>query len=165
MLCQYRMILRIELDNDFLLMTRLFRTLPLLLLITSCTAETGLTPFASDGCSLFPDNSLINADDWCSCCFEHDLAYWRGGTSQERASADKTLEECVFEKTRNRPLAKLMFEGVRFGGSPYFYNWYRWGYGWNFDRKYQALTPEENKTAENLIKKYFIEKPLNVCRN
>lgn len=117
--------------------------------------EGTLSDFSSDGCSLFPDRSLITADDWCECCFEHDIAYWKGGTEEERLAADVALRECIIEKTGNQELADLMYEGVRFGGSPYFYNWYRWGYGWSYERKYQALTPEEEALAEEKLKSYF----------
>ena len=47
-----------------------------------------------------------------------------------------------------------MYEGVRFGGSPYFYNWYRWGYGWGFERTYQALTTEETALADLMMQEY-----------
>lgn len=123
-----------------------------------------LADFSSDGCSLFPDRSLINADDWCDCCFEHDIAYWKGGTEEERLAADIALRECILEKTGNAELAELMYEGVRFGGSPYFYNWYRWGYGWSYERKYQALTPEEEAMAEEKLKQYFAGNPQHPCR-
>ncbi len=123
-----------------------------------------LSEFSSDGCSLFPDRSLINADDWCHCCFEHDIAYWKGGTQEERLAADIALRECILEKTGNQDLADLMYEGVRFGGSPYFYNWYRWGYGWSYDRKYQALTIEEVALADEKLKQYFAGNPQHPCR-
>lgn len=126
-----------------------------LALLAACPADTELRPFASDGCSLFPDASVVTRDDWCSCCFEHDTEYWRGGTYEEREAADAKLRECVHEKTGNQRLAVLMYEGVRAGGSPYFYNWYRWGYGWGYDRKYQALTPAENARADALLDEYF----------
>ncbi len=145
-------------------MKRPFLTLSTVLwCLVGCDAEPELSPFSSDGCSLFPDSSLINADDWCSCCFEHDMAYWRGGTADEREAADAELRRCVAEKTQSEPLANLMYEGVRFGGSPYFYNWYRWGYGWRFDRKYQALTPVETDLAERLLSEYFAADPVAVC--
>jgi hypothetical protein len=123
-----------------------------------------LSDFTSDGCSLFPDRSLINSDDWCDCCFEHDIAYWKGGTEEERLAADVALRECILEKTGNKELADLMYEGVRLGGSPYFYNWYRWGYGWSYERKYQALTPEEEAMAEEKLKQYFAGNPQHPCR-
>ena len=63
----------------------------------------------------------------------------------------------------NVALAMLMYEGVRFGGSPYFYNWYRWGYGWSQDRKYQALTSEERQHADELVEEYFATVKKPVC--
>ncbi|MDA0791701.1 MAG: FAD-binding oxidoreductase [Proteobacteria bacterium] len=110
-----------------------------------------LKPFATDGCSLFPDGSPIGQKDWCGCCVAHDVAYWQGGTRQERRLADEALKDCIKQKTDNEPLSVLMYNGVRFGGSPYFPNWYRWGYGWPYDRKYQPLTPGEKKLAADLL--------------
>ena len=133
--------------------------------LSACSSDQELSPFSSDACSLFPDNSLINADDWCSCCFEHDIAYWKGGSERERDIADKTLQQCVFEKTSNEALADIMYEGVRFGGSPYFYNWYRWGYGWSYHRKYQRLNERESKQAEILLAKYYSEVKEPACKN
>ena len=114
-----------------------------------------LNDFTSDGCSLFPDRSLINSDDWCDCCLEHDIAYWQGGTEEQRLEADQELRDCVLEKTGNRALAETMYQGVRFGGSPYFYNWYRWGYGWSYERKYQELTLEEQRVVSDKLVSYF----------
>ena len=121
------------------------------LALAGCRSESSLKPFASDGCSLFPDASPLTKKDWCDCCFEHDIAYWKGGTREEREAADIALKNCVAEKTGNQALASTMYEGVRAGGSPYFYNWYRWGYGWPYARKYQALTPEEENEAARLL--------------
>ena len=126
-----------------------------LLLATACSTEEGISPFSSDGCSLFPNSSLISEDDWCECCFQHDLSYWRGGSEQERLVADQRLKQCVFEATHDHVLADIMFQGVRFGGSPYFYNWYRWGYGWRYERKYSPLSQEENKQADLQLAKYY----------
>jgi hypothetical protein len=131
----------------------------------ACTSDADLRPFTSDGCSLFPDTSIINEDDWCSCCFDHDLAYWRGGTAEQREQADSQLQECVLAKTDDKILASAMYEGVRLGGSPYFYNWYRWGYGWGFDRKYLALTAQEGEVADRLLQQYFSSTEQNVCAN
>lgn len=131
--------------------------------LLACSKDEPLKPFTSDGCSLFPDASLINEDDWCECCFEHDIAYWRGGTRAERERADDALRACVVAKTGDAALAKLMYDGVRVGGSPYFYNWYRWGYGWGYDRKYQALANEEATAAESLLQAYFDAPQAYVC--
>jgi len=129
----------------------------------ACSSDASLGPFRSDGCSLFPDSSAISKVDWCSCCFDHDLVYWRGGTREEREEADSRLQECVLAKTGNAALATLMYEGVRIGGSPYFYNWYRWGYGWSYDRKYQALTSDERDLAEKLVGEYRSTATAPVC--
>ena len=131
--------------------------------LVSCSAESELKPFSSDGCSLFPDSSLISGDDWCSCCFDHDLQYWRGGTREERDEADRALQRCVEDRTGNATLATAMYEGVRLGGSPYFYNWYRWGYGWGIERKYQALSEAETSAADTLLDEYFAGAPASVC--
>lgn len=122
-----------------------------------------LKPFTSDGCSLFPDSDMISSDDWCVCCFEHDVEYWRGGTEVERAAADLRLKVCVLEKTENVVLAEAMYQGVRFGGSPYFYNWYRWGYGWRPLRTYQALSSTESRLADGLLNQYYAKQKDKVC--
>jgi hypothetical protein len=51
-----------------------------------------------------------------------------------------------------------MYIGVRFGGSPYFPTWYRWGYGWNYQRGYAPLTDEEKEMVRVLLEKYENEK-------
>lgn len=56
-----------------------------------------------------------------------------------------------------------MYEGVRFGGSPYFYNWYRWGYGWGYDRKYAALSKAENARAKELLQAYYAANKQSYC--
>ena len=131
--------------------------------LAACSNSSELNPFTSDGCSLFPDSSAISKKDWCECCFQHDLVYWRGGTQEEREIADTKLKECVFEKTGDKALAKVMYDGVRFGGSPYFYNWYRWGYGWSYQRKYQALTDAELKQVKKLEKEYLASSNTQYC--
>lgn len=123
-----------------------------------------LSDFISDGCSLFPDSSLINADDWCACCLEHDIAYWKGGTEAERLAADQALRDCVLEATGDVHLSEAMYLGVRMGGSPYFKNWYRWGYGWNYQRKYQALTQKERALAASKLEAFFANDPQLPCK-
>ena len=137
----------------------------LILILPGCNGdEKQISDFTSDGCSLFPDSSIILESDWCECCFEHDIAYWQGGTKEERLKADEVLRDCVKEKTGDENLANVIFKGVRFGGSPYFYNWYRWGYGWSYDRKYKKLTAEEKKQVEMKLKKYFAINPAHPCK-
>jgi len=101
-----------------------------------------LAPFTSDGCSSFPDGTPVNQSLWLDCCIRHDLAYWRGGTYEERLNADLALEQCV-AKAGEPEIAKLMLHGVRTGGNPFFLTPYRWGYGWPFGRGYKALAEDE----------------------
>lgn len=125
----------------------------LTLSIIGCGKKNELSDFKSDGCSMFLDKSLINEEDWCLCCYEHDIAYWQGGTEEERRMADERLRDCVLKRTGNEDLADIMYEAVRFGGSPYFYNWYRWGYGWSFDRGYRPLSEREKALVRRKLSK------------
>jgi len=49
------------------------------------------------------------------------------------------------------------------GGSPYFQNWYRWGYGWGIERNYQALTAAEIELSNNLLDQYRDTQALSAC--
>lgn len=101
-----------------------------------------LEPFVSDGCSAFPDGTVKQKELWLDCCTEHDLAYWKGGTRQQRKQADLTLKECV-SAVGEPEVATLMLAGVRVGGTPYLPTDFRWGYGWSYPRFYGPLTEDE----------------------
>jgi hypothetical protein len=131
----------------------------------SAASAAMLHDFESDGCSLFPDGNLEHRDLWCDCCFTHDIAYWQGGTQKERKQADETLRDCILDRTRNKALAALMYDGVRTGGHPAFPNWYRWAYGWSYGRGYQALTKEEQQQAKEKLDEYFRKYPAGYCGN
>jgi hypothetical protein len=114
-----------------------------------------LKPFTTDGCSVFPDGSIQHQSLWVNCCIRHDLAYWKGGTNQQRLEADESLASCVAE-VGEPEIAKLMLAGVRVGGSPYFPTFYRWGYGWSYPRSYQALSESEKQQVKNRIKMFKV---------
>ncbi|MDE2428548.1 MAG: hypothetical protein KGM99_07465 [Burkholderiales bacterium] len=122
-----------------------------------------LSPFTTDGCSLFPDRSMDGKKDWCACCLAHDLAYWRGGTEDERLKADQELRACVERKTSDHSLAETMFLGVRTGGGPQINTPFRWGYGWPVGRGYQALTADESALADKLESIYRNQNPGLQC--
>lgn len=138
------------------------------LLLSACAsfsvAQLALKPFATDGCSLFPDRAYINKKDWCTCCVAHDLAYWRGGSAEQRLRADQALRDCVLKSTNNKALAELMFVGVRSGGGPYFFTPYRWGYGWHFGRAYLPLNVDEAALADRLAADYLAKNPQLQCQ-
>ena len=124
----------------------------------------GMEAFTTDGCSLFPDRSVLGEKDWCDCCLAHDLAYWRGGNKADRLKADKTLRACVVKKTNDHALAELMYLGVRNGGSPDLKTPFRWGYGWPYGRGYKALSSAEKAEARALEGSYLRQNPKLQCR-
>lgn len=106
--------------------------------VAACQASGGrggvqpVRPFVTDGCSRFPDA------EWNTrCCVEHDLAYWCGGTADERAAADAAFGECL-DASAGGFMAGLMEMGVRLGGSPLFPSSYRWGYGHPYSGGYPS---------------------------
>ncbi|MEC5385035.1 hypothetical protein VVD49_04830 [Uliginosibacterium sp. H3] len=130
----------------------------------SALAQSQIAAFSTDGCSLFPDRALVGQGDWCRCCLAHDLAYWRGGTAEERLQADKDLRSCVLESTQNKALAEFMYAGVRSGGGPQFSTTYRWAYGWPQGRGYQPLSEAERAQVFKLETEYRASNPGLVCK-
>ena len=133
--------------------------LPALFCFTACkNEEMKLSDFTSDGCSLFIDGTFEDPDLWKECCLKHDIAYWQGGTEEEREAADIAFRECVKKKTGNSELAEVMYQAVRKGGDPYFPTWYRWGYGWPIGRGYKPLTNEEEKLVHDKLESFYQNK-------
>ena len=120
-------------------------------LSVTCGVAGDLKLFTTDGCSSFPDGTVTQQTLWLQCCIKHDLAYWKGGTVEERLNADKALEHCVAE-IGEPAVAQLMLAGVRVGGSPYFPTPFRWGYGWPYPRGYHALSAQEKQQVHNQLK-------------
>lgn len=108
--------------------------------LSACSST--LAPFASDGCSSFPDGTFKQSELWLGCCTAHDYAYWRGGSYNERLEADKALRMCVAD-VGEPEIAVLMLAGVRVGGTPFLPTSYRWGYGWSYPKFYGELTDHE----------------------
>ncbi|MDO8270919.1 MAG: hypothetical protein Q7U82_03230 [Gammaproteobacteria bacterium] len=127
----------------FLLLGVLLAMLPML------AQSEELAPFTSDGCSAFPDGSLEQRQLWLSCCVAHDVAYWQGGTYEERMAADLGLQQCVAQVGDSR-IAAIMLAGVRVGGTPYLPTPFRWGYGWPYPRGYKKLTAEELEQVQGM---------------
>lgn len=108
-----------------------------------------LKPFKTDGCSLWIDGTLERPDLWRHCCVAHDLDYWQGGSEEQRKKSDERIQACVKE-AQGAGMANYMYKNVRWGGSPYWINYYRWGYGWDYldglwPRGYKVPTPEEQQ--------------------
>lgn len=126
-----------------------------LVFIPATKADIALKVFSSDGCSHFPDGPTEQKGLWRECCVSHDLAYWLGGSYEQRMQADSDLEQCV--KQLNQPFtATVMLAGVRAGGSPFWNTTYRWGYGWPYwqglwPRGYRELSAAEKKHARAML--------------
>ena len=100
-----------------------------------------LKPFVSDGCPrLAKMISYPREDHWQLCCVEHDKAYWKGGSLEEKQQADSAFHSCVSE--RGSPDAgRLMYYSLRsVQKSSQVQNW---GYGWVIPHNTSAHTPEE----------------------
>ncbi len=136
----------------------------LTLLACGTTSASDLHDFTSDGCSLFPDGNVKDRALWCDCCLAHDIAYWQGGTKEDRKHADEVLRECVLESTGSKALADMMYDGVRAGGHPAFLTWYRWGYGWKYGKAYAPLTKQEKQQVREKLDAYYKKHPSGYCR-
>ena len=109
-----------------------------------------LLPFTTDGCSMFPDGTIWDSALWRECCVAHDLAYWKGGDYWARMAADEALLSCV-DDLGEPVIGVMMLLGVRIGGSPFWPTHFKWGYGWEKWRGYQALTPQEIKMVVDVL--------------
>ena len=126
----------------------------LLLIDPALSLAEEIALFTTDGCSAFPDGTVHQQTLWLDCCIKHDLAYWAGGSYDERRQADQTLNSCV-TKAGEPEIARLMLAGVRVGGSPYFPTSYRWGYGWSYPRGYQLLNEQERTDIHNKLQLFM----------
>jgi hypothetical protein len=139
---------------------RLAAAVVLALVCTSggAVAAAALAPFTTDGCSLFPDRALVGRADWCHCCLAHDLAYWRGGTADERLQADLVFRACVQKESSDPALAETMYLG-----GPALMTPFRWGYGWPRGRFYAPLSADEAASAVQGEAAYRAANPALQC--
>jgi hypothetical protein len=86
------------------------------------------------------------------CCYNHDQAYWLGGTKKKKDIVDHKLRQCVKEHFSST-MGVIMYLGVSFGGLPEYKTEYRWGYGWTYDRGYLEVTKTELEYAKDLLPK------------
>ncbi len=140
-------------------MRRALLLLLLTLSATACVTPRRLRPFATDGCSGFPDQGLGQAQGWHDCCVAHDMAYWRGGADADRTRADLALRRCVEERTGSAALAETMYLGVRVTGSALYPTSFRWGYGWRFDHPNEPLDEVEREIADQEMDRWLRANP------
>jgi len=95
--------------------------------------------FTTDGCTRWFD------DSWTPCCVAHDMAYWCGGTEEDRKESDQLLMQCTNQKRRF--LGYLLYASVRIFGGPWLPTPWRWGYGWkDWPLGYETPVPTEPAT-------------------
>lgn len=114
-----------------------------------------LKPFATDGCSLWIDGPPGNPNLWRHCCVAHDLAYWIGGTEEQRKQADEAMKLCI-RHAQQPMIASHTYNSVRMGGGPYWPSTYRWGYGWHYlegiwPRGYKVPSPDEQAQIQRMM--------------
>lgn len=101
-----------------------------------------LEKFETDYCTLFVEGPPGNPNLWKSCCFDHDLRYWFGGTLKQRNKADFKLKQCVRKKAGSF-YANMIYYGVRTGHYSPIKNKYKWGWGWINNRDNSELSLDE----------------------
>jgi len=134
---------------------RAFIALALCLYLPNLSQANTLQPFATDGCSLWIDGTLEQPNLWRHCCVAHDLDYWQGGSEALRKKSDAAIQACV-KAAQGVGMADYIYTNVRWGGSPYWMNHYRWGYGWNYfdgrwPRGYKEPSPEEQQQIQQAM--------------
>ncbi|PIU01153.1 MAG: hypothetical protein COT74_01205 [Bdellovibrionales bacterium CG10_big_fil_rev_8_21_14_0_10_45_34] len=126
-----------------------------------------LEKFSTDGCSSWVEGPVWNRQQWAHCCQIHDVAYWVGGTYEERLTADSDFKKCI-QDTGDEVAANTMYFFVRQGGGPCNTTSYRWGFGWKYTPGYRELTSEEANSAKEMMPEnptsYPIVKPRHYFR-
>lgn len=113
-------------------------------LVPAAYSKNTLKDFTSDGCSMSPDGFAWDVNAYLDCCIDHDIAYWQGGTRDDREHADQELRKCV-EVSSNKYMADAYYRGVRVGGTNKLQTPFRWGYGWTEERGYKPLSREDRQ--------------------
>ncbi len=101
---------------------------------------TDLKPFAMRSCVLF-SGGLTGPQ--MGCCEAHSQAYWRGGTTTDKALADYAFSQCIAESGQPLPFISLLWHNVQTAtATPYIHTSWRWGYGWHFGRGFREKSVE-----------------------
>jgi hypothetical protein len=105
---------------------------------------TKLIKFKTDYCTGFPEGTFFRRNLWKSCCYDHDLRYWFGGTKQDEKTADIVLKQCVSKKAGSF-YGNIMYYGVRTGHYSPIKHRFKWGWGWPNRHAYKKLNSTEKK--------------------
>lgn len=100
-------------------------------------------PFTDDGCSCSPDLNFRQ------CCYDHDRAYYHGGSKEQRQRADEKFRQCIRDKDHSI-LDDVYYIGVRIGAVPWLPTPWRWGFGYPFKKGHRGYTPHSEQTEKIL---------------
>lgn len=136
-------------------------------LLCACSSpnrSTGLKPFTSDGCSLFPDKDYWEGGSWCQCCVKHDYQYWKGGPLSSRKQADLELKDCVLQATGDEALVNTMYLGIRSGGKSLWPSSFRWGYGWPYGTGNKPITDKQERQIRKMQPVHLDSLTASICK-
>ena len=124
-----------------------------ILLFNVSVLANNLNNFSTDGCSLFIDKDYLTNESWAHCCIKHDMSYFTGGVKKEKNDSDLELQQCIEDLggIKNKYLAQSVFLAVQIFGGPEIKSWFRWGYGWEINRKYQKLSKEQKELVKSKL--------------
>jgi hypothetical protein len=114
-------------------------------------ASAELARFISDGCT---ETQSKVSTEMSQCCVRHDMAYWVGGTLEDKHRADSTLIDCIRAHGASKLTAgvwELLLQ--QFGSS-------RWGAKWTPKRGFKPLTAEEWREVYTLASAFTKEIPI-----
>lgn len=118
--------------------------------------KTDLLPFETDYCTGFSNGTWNHPNRWKSCCLEHDIAYWIGGSYEREKRSDLRLKECV-RKSGGDFISTVMYLGVRLGHYCPFKLSKSWGWGFGSKKNYHKLTKSQKKTLQKKLIKMGIK--------
>lgn len=123
-------------------MILLYMALQLSFKAYSFSSQQGLKKFETDYCTGFSEGTIFRPNLWKSCCFDHDLRYWFGGSKGEENKADLVLKQCVAQKAGSF-YSNIMYYAVRTGHYSPIKHRLKWGWGYASRDPYKKLTQEE----------------------
>ncbi|MDA8792084.1 hypothetical protein N9N67_02490 [Bacteriovoracaceae bacterium] len=127
--------MKITLIINLFLLTSIFNGL---------AARSKIRAFETDLCTGYKNkNKKYN---WSSCCVEHDLYYWAGGSRVHRRIVDKQFKKCI-RLHSTKANATIMYMGVKLGSlSPIKIKGKQWGNAWGNKVRKNKLSKTEKKS-------------------
>lgn len=114
-----------------------------------------LRPFTTEGCTYIPDAfPFVDLEPLGPCCLKHDIQYWLGGTYEEKLDADQELGQCAERIGYPKLFGFALYFGPHQVGPWIPAKYWRWGFGWKYNRGYRPVTPEQREQARRLLQDF-----------